>query len=252
MEVLIKKMVDILDDKLTLSQRGILITALLSKGDNPKITLAIFKVNVKYSKIKEDLVYLHKAGYIKWSGYKTALKSMENKKIDPKLIEVVGFMNGLYGRGFDPNSVSTTKNLRNRLSEHSVEDIKLVISNRYLEWKDDPVMKKHLNPGTIFRPSKFDKYLEDARSTHQGESLVNADKIGLTSGDEITISVVDTLIDKDTYTIKTYDAAPDGTKKGNGITSTLYGKDLKRLLILEKNKINNNGLKEFIYIYKNK
>ena len=76
MESLIILIDDILNDELTLQQRGILITLLLVKEKDKKLTLAKFKSKVKYSKILEDLVFLQDKGYLKFSGYNAAKKSL--------------------------------------------------------------------------------------------------------------------------------------------------------------------------------
>ena len=105
---------------------------------------------------------MHKNKFIEWSGYKKTSQLIKQELITPDVRECIIFFNLLCKRNFDFTSLETTKSLRNRLLDHSVEDIKLVISNRYIAWKDDSTMSPHLNPTTIFRPSKFPKYLEEA------------------------------------------------------------------------------------------
>ena len=172
MEILLISTSHVLNEELSLVQRGILITIILCKDMDSKMTLARFKTKVKITKIKEDLIFLHENGYIKWSGYKNAQKSIEGGAMSLDVKDVIGFMNDLYGRGFNPKSSSSTANLIPRLRENDIDDVKLVVANRYAEWKDDSVMKMHLNPGTIFKKSKFDKYLEEAKRSRVGESFV--------------------------------------------------------------------------------
>ena len=155
-------------------------------------------------------------------------------------------MNKLYRRKFNPDSESTINNLRNRLEKHSLEDIKKVIANRYSEWKDDTTMQRHLNPTTIFRPSKFDKYLEEALRTRVGESFVAANNINLKDGDEITLEIANTFIDKDTYNIKIYQVDGDGNRRANGLSATRYGKDIKKAILLQQR----SEILEYRYYYK--
>jgi len=236
---------DLLNDKLTVVQRGLLITILLVKDTKPEYTLAKLKSEIKIKEFYQDLIILHDAKYIVWSGYAAAKRSLNDTLQDPNVTEVIVFMNKLYGRNFNPDSIYSTKGLRERLTEHSVEDVKAVVANRYVEWKDDEVMEKHLNPTTIFRPSKFDKYIEEVKRTNKGESLLLADKINLTHGTEIELSMSEYLLDKDVYTIKAYDLNNTGNRLGSGMLSKVYGKDLKKMLKAQQGK----QTKESEYIY---
>lgn len=249
MKVLVKNITDLVDDTLTITQRGLLITALLLRDKNPKYTLAKFKLAVKIKDHTEDLIKLHEKKWIEWSGYATAIKSLDKKQEDPLVIEIIDFMNQLYGRKFDSSSSATTTPLRARLKEHSIESIKLVIANRYAEWKDDSMMSKYLNPTTIFRPSKFDKYLEEAQRTHQGEAFVAAQRVNLNEGDEITFAISNSLIDKDVYAIKTYENDSEGRRSASGIYSKVYGSTLKKMIKVQQNRIELGDSKEFVYIY---
>ena len=238
-----------LNENLTIVQRGLLITILLLKDTKPEYTLAKLKSTIKIKEYHQDLIALHEAEYIVWSGYKSATKSRESVVDNSDVESVIEFMNNLYKRGFKASSKSTTKDLRARLKEHSVEDIKKVAANRYAEWKDDSMMSKFLNPTTIFRPSKFDKYLEEAMRTKVGQSFVAAEQIDLAHGDEIAFSMSNNLLDKDVYTIKTYDVDPQGNKITSGMLSKVYGSNLKKMLKAENNKIQKGLSKEFMYIY---
>lgn len=234
MELLIKTTKDILDEDLSLLKRGILISILLSKDPNPKITWARFKETCKVSQIKQELIELQEDGYLKWSGYKSAKKSFEVDVWKNQRIEVIDFMNNLYRRNFRNDSSAVKTNLTQRLIENGIEDVKLVIANRYSEWKDDSFMSKYLTPETIFKKSKFDKYLEEAQRTRVGESFTTADNIDLKNGDEITLEVVEKFSDDDTYNLKIYRTSPSGELLGTGNKATRYGKDIKKTLKLAK------------------
>lgn len=250
MKILVKHISELLNDKLTLNQRGILITILLLNDENPKITLAKAKVKIKFSKNKEDLIYLHESGYIQWSGIKAAKKSLQAVQATPDVLEAVNFMNRIYKRNFDPTSISTTKELRNRLMDYSLDQIKIVIANRYVEWKDNPDMSKHLNPTTIFRKSKFEKYIEEAERTRQGEGLMKAEKFDLKSNDKLTIKNIKSLVDVDIYSIKTYRLNAEGGIVGTGVTTRKTGKATKNLVTIQNNRIKRNEQAEEFYVYK--
>ena len=245
MTININNIKDLLDENLSVAQRGLLITILLVKDAKPEYTLAKLKSTIKMKEFNQDLITLHKAGYIKWSGYAAAVRSEKKSLNDPNVVEVIEFMNKLYGRNFKADSMYATKELRNRLIDNSVEDVKAVVANRYVEWKDDAVMEKHLNPTTIFRPSKFDKYVEEALRTKKGRGLLAAEQIDLNQGDEITLEMSANILDKDVYSIKTYDLDGAGNRITSGMSSKVYGKDLKKMLKAQSNKqVKEN---EFIY-----
>ena len=187
MKIHLKNVKQILDSEISIEQRGLLITALLCKDVNPKITLAKFKVYTDLKKYKLDMVFLHENSLISWSGYKLAKKTLLKDLNSKDVLGVINFMNTLYKRNFSTKSASTTENLIRRLKEYSVEDIKLVIANRYEEWKDDNTMEKHLNPTTVFRKRNFEKYFEESQRTKIGSGIVSAKTIDLKTGDELTV-----------------------------------------------------------------
>lgn len=249
MKILIGDLNRLKNDDISVEEAGLMLLIILLKDDNPKIHLAKIKARVNFKNYKQPLIKLHEKKLIKWSGYRNAIKSLEKEKTSPEIHEIIEFMNKLYKRKFNPDIESTVTGLRNRLEEYSIEEIKLVISNRYKEWKDDPVMEKHLNPGTIFRPSKFSKYIEEAKRTRVGESLVNVETLKLKDGQEITFDISKSLINSDTYNLTVW-ILNNGKRIGTGRGQTMYGKEIKRQLKLQENKVNNGGERDFQFIFK--
>lgn len=247
MKILVRSIAEIANDRLSIVQRGLLITILILKDPDPKMTLAKLRVKVRLNDYRKDLIFLHQEKYIRWSGYKSAVKSLESTKISPDVVEIITFMNNLYKRKFDPNASNTE--LRNRLRDHDVEDIKKVVANRYAAWKDEPVMAVHLHPSTIFRKSKFDKYLEEVRRTRQGESFVQISELNIKSGDELTEDNVTTFIDSDLYSLRTYKIDKNGARIGSGVKSKRTGKALKSLVKIQFNKLERDGYREESYCY---
>lgn len=244
MRVNIKKTTDLLSEDLSIIQRGILITILLLRDSDSEVTLFKVKKNIKLQSYKEDLISLHDKGYITWSGYNAAKKSLEQKIINPKITHLMQFMGDLYRKKFQIADSRITL-LTALLKKYSEEDIKLVIANRYLVWKDSEEMKKYLVPETVFRMSKFIKYLEEVQSTREGESLLKASEIDLKNGDEITYEISLSFIDKEVYEFKYYDLNPNGDRVGLPTKESRYGRDIKRLLKIQKN----SGEKSFVLIY---
>jgi len=250
MESLVLLIDDILNDELTLQQRGILITLLLVKEKDKKLTLAKFKAKVKYSKILEDLVFLQDKDYLKFSGYNAAKKSLKGKSVCPKVIEAIDFMNNLYGRGFQASSKATTSSLSARLKENDLESIKGVISNRWERWSNDPVMKSNLNPTTIFREKNFAKYLEDYLTTKVGSGAVSVNKINLKDGDTINKENVFELSETESYNVQCFELNAQGNRLGKPIKMIVTGQRLQRMIKTEIDNIKFGGYKTKEYIYK--
>lgn len=249
MIVLEKNIKNLLNRELTVVQRGLIITAMLCKEIIPALTEAKFKLFVDYKVHSKDLVYLHEEGYIQWSKYKYYKKNLTKETFDPSIHKVIKFMNELYGRKFSETKENNVSSLTSLLKEYSEEDIKLVVANRYEEWKDEPIMSKHLNPTTVFRKKNFQKYLEEAQHTGIGSGITKAVAIGLKEGDEINGTNVQTFSDNDLYTFKLYQTDSQGKKKGNGKTDTKYGKDLKKMINVQENLKKMSGVPTIIHIF---
>ena len=246
MRVNIKNLKEIVNDGLSITQRGILITILLMKDETPKLTLAKCKASLNFTTHKEDLIYLHDKGFISWSGIGRAKKSIEDRVMEKEVVEVIDFMNNLYRRGF---SYKTYRNdVLRLLKDYSIEDIKKVISNRYVAWKDEPKMSMHLQPSTLFRAKNFIKYLDEANHTREGESFVNASNLNLGDGVEITLDISKQLVGTDTYNLYMYSTNGDGEKRGSSQKVSRYGKDIvKMLLVQDMNE--RHGVREYRYYY---
>ncbi len=220
--VKLNKLEDILSEDISICQRGLLVTILLVRESNPKMTLAKLKAIVKIKDYREDLVYLHEKNFIEWSGYKESKKHLQTVRDTSKEMGIIIFMNELYGRNFSLKSSKNISMLTSLLSKYKEEEIKLVISNRYLEWKDEPVMKKHLNPGTIFRLANFEKYLEEANYTKVGEGIVLIKQIEINVGDKIGEEHLESLQPKHAYNVTIYRDEKYLNKQ------VMYGKDLRQ------------------------
>ena len=246
MKVNIKNLKEIVNDGLSVTQRGILITILLMKDETPKLTLAKCKASLNFTTHKEDLIYLHDKGFISWSGIGRAKKSIEDRVMEKEVVEVIDFINNLYRRGFSYKAYRN--DVLRLLKDYSIEDIKKVISNRYVAWKDEPKMSMHLQPSTLFRAKNFIKYLDEADHTREGESFVNASNLNLGDGVEITLDISKQLVGTDTYNLYMYSTNGDGEKRGSSQKVSRYGKDIvKMLLVQDMNE--KHGAREYRYYY---
>ena len=90
-------------------------------------------------------------------------KSIINKSINDnkenKIKEIVDYLNLKMGTKYKSTTKSTASSISARLEEkYTVEDFKTVIDKKYTEWKGTD-WEKYLTPDTLFRPSNFEKYL---------------------------------------------------------------------------------------------
>ncbi len=85
----------------------------------------------------------------------------------PTVEKTIRRLNELSGKHYRPNSKNITKNLRAQLKEGFTEtDFLLVVDDRWQRWKNKPDMLQHFNPDTLFRPSKFELYLTEAKDAN--------------------------------------------------------------------------------------
>jgi len=76
--------------------------------------------------------------------------------------EVIDYLNAVAKSRFRHSEVSR-QNIRARLADGaSVDDCRMVIDHKAAQWLGDAEMEQHLNPETLFRPTKFEKNLNGA------------------------------------------------------------------------------------------
>ena len=91
----------------------------------------------------------------------TPLNPPEGKSADD-IAEIVDYLNEKTGSSFKASTASTRKQIGARLKEgYTVEDCKRVIDDRVKLWKETE-WEQYLRPDTLFRPSKFEGYLNAA------------------------------------------------------------------------------------------
>jgi len=77
--------------------------------------------------------------------------------------EVIDYLNEKTGKSFRANSKATQQTINGRLAEgHTPEDCKTVIDVKVQQWGGDPHMRNYLRPSTLFAPTNFENYLNEA------------------------------------------------------------------------------------------
>lgn len=86
----------------------------------------------------------------------------KKSKSTPPYEEIINYLNEKSGKKFRPQSKPTQEAVNARFSEgFTLEDFKHVIKIKSEQWRNDPQMNKYLCPETLFRPSNFEKYLNE-------------------------------------------------------------------------------------------
>lgn len=85
-----------------------------------------------------------------------ATVTLQQKKM---VSEVIDFLNKTANKNFRDNTPATARIIIARLNDgYTVEDMKKVIQHRWEMWKGSD-MEQYMRPSTLFRPSKFEDYL---------------------------------------------------------------------------------------------
>lgn len=81
----------------------------------------------------------------------------------PEIKSIVDYLNQKTQSNFKTNTEATKKSIIARIKEgYTVEDFKRVIDAKVKDWADVPEMREYLRPQTLFRPSNFEAYLNEA------------------------------------------------------------------------------------------
>lgn len=97
-------------------------------------------------------------------------KNEKNKKKGsitprPEHTEIIDYLNTKTGSDYKTTTAATQKAINGRLDEgYTVENFKAVIDVKVSEWSNDEKMRQYLCPDTLFRPSNFEKYLQQAKA----------------------------------------------------------------------------------------
>lgn len=91
-------------------------------------------------------------------------KKAKETKADTEATEVLEYLNAKTGSKYRASTEANVKPIRARLNDnYTVEDCKRVIDSKVGQWLNNPEMNKFLRPETLFRPSKFESYINECR-----------------------------------------------------------------------------------------
>ncbi len=100
----------------------------------------------------------------------TTNKNEENEKKED-CREIIEYLNSKIGKSYKWKTDATQKAIRGRISEgYSLPDFKKVIDSKVSEWAGTD-SEKYLTPSTLFRPSNFEKYFQNAAEPEKPEYI---------------------------------------------------------------------------------
>lgn len=103
-------------------------------------------------------------------------KKAKETKTDTEATEVLEYLNAKTGSKYRASTEANVKPIRARLNDgYTVEDCKKVIDTKAGQWLNNPDMVKYLRPETLFRPSKFESYINECR----GKPSIRGDSLSL-------------------------------------------------------------------------
>ena len=89
----------------------------------------------------------------------SALDSNQSER-NAQISEVISHLNAVCGTNYRPNAETSRKYIGARLAEgYTVADCCRVIDLKAAQWLHDERMRTYLRPTTLFRPEKFESYL---------------------------------------------------------------------------------------------
>jgi uncharacterized phage protein (TIGR02220 family) len=129
----------------------------LSQTDNKQTTNESQTINKPLTTSEED------------NKYKESKNIKNNNKY---IVEIVGYLNEKTGKRYSASTKSTASSINARLEDgYTVDDFKTVIDVKVNEWKGTDY-EKYLTPDTLFRPSKFEKYLNQKPQSTDWSKIV--------------------------------------------------------------------------------
>lgn len=80
--------------------------------------------------------------------------------------EIISYLNEKAGKSFSYKSKTNQSQINGRMSEgRTVDDFKAVIDLKVEQWGNDDKMKNYLRPTTLFAPTNFENYINEALTT---------------------------------------------------------------------------------------
>lgn len=132
-----------------------------SKADQPKKSKPKFDSNQNAE--AAEITELDNREEVSRGENEKRREGVESNRFDSGIAEIIEHLNATCGTNYRPSSSASRKYVGARLAEgFTVADCKRVIDNMAARWLTDERMRQYLRPTTLFRPEKFEGYLNSA------------------------------------------------------------------------------------------
>ncbi|MER2126324.1 conserved phage C-terminal domain-containing protein [Solibacillus sp.] len=118
------------------------------------------------------------------------IKSIKNNNVE-KLdvsVEIINYLNLKTGKCYRATTPATKRLINGRLAEgYTLEDFKSVIDLKASQWLSDSHWSKYLRPDTLFNPTKFEAYLNEApvKQKQQAKPTYQPPQLNFSEGENI-------------------------------------------------------------------
>ena len=142
--------------------------------DNQELITLDIKDNQKI--IKDDIKSDNDNVYVNVSSNEDNIYIVEQteSQVESDVDEVIDYLNTKTKSNFRKTTKAYRKAIKARLNEgYSLNDLKAVIDSRMDKWGNDAEMREYLRPQTLFAPSHFDAYLNEANKPRPSNASKN-------------------------------------------------------------------------------
>lgn len=126
--------------------------------------------------IKDDIKSDNDNVYVNVSSNEDNIYIVEQteNQVESDVDEVIDYLNIKTKSNFRKTTKAYRKAIKARLNEgYSLNDLKAVIDSRMDKWGNDAEMREYLRPQTLFAPSHFDAYLNEANKPRPSNKSKN-------------------------------------------------------------------------------
>lgn len=93
------------------------------------------------------------------------------KNLEEESLAILEFLNATAKRRFRATKANLSGIKQRLKEEYSLQEIQEVIIVKTMEWANNPQMSVHLNSVTLFRPSNFEKYINQVIAIKENPKL---------------------------------------------------------------------------------
>lgn len=118
------------------------------------------------------------------------IKSLKNNNVEELdvAVEIIDYLNKKTSKNYRASTPATKRLINGRLADgYTLEDFKRVIDLKASQWLSDSHWSKYLRPDTLFNPTKFEAYLNEApvKQRQQAKPAYQPPQLNFSEGENI-------------------------------------------------------------------